>query len=274
MGIVADQEGSQKRHSLFFHLLGECSCAIVAAGIVAPAISIIDKAIIENVSGIRHLKEGIQHGFSSLVFKPAFFFRQPSFLMLWGVYSGTYIVANTIEAFCFHKNKDSFYPKFIGSSIANVTLSVSKDRAFTRMFGKGKPKPLPLPSFVLFGARDSLTILAGFGLPSMISSQLSSNLGIDLKFSQTISQLFVPCAMQFLSCPLHLLGLDLYNRPGLSTLERLSFIRKEYLGTALARVGRIFPAFGIGGVLNIYLRNEFYNHFEGIEAPKGLSKKS
>lgn len=51
--------------------------------------------------------------------------------------------------------------------------------------------------------------------------------------------------------------MDLYNRPGRVGLkERVGFIGKEYVKTSLARVGRIFPAYGIGGVVNTWLRGK------------------
>jgi hypothetical protein len=64
--------------------------------------------------------------------------------------------------------------------------------------------------------------------------------------------------MQFISTPMHLLGLDLYNRPTMNTFtHRISFIGKEYTKTAMARIGRIFPAYGIGGIVNQRLRQHF-----------------
>jgi hypothetical protein len=235
----------------------EWGSALAASAAVAPAISIIDKSIIANASGRQPLLEGIVAGFKTLFTRPGYFVRQPSFIWIWGVYAGTYITANTIEVACEFSQKPAFYPKFIGSSIANVTLSVTKDRAFTRMFGASVPKPLPLPTYGLFATRDSLTILAGFSLPPLIAKELvTKKMVTDIKSAEVLSQLSVPCLMQICSTPMHLLGLDLYNRPGVSTIDRLNFIRKEYLGTALARMGRIFPAYGIGGVLNKKFRHD------------------
>ena len=64
-----------------------------------------------------------------------------------GVYSGTYIVANGIQAFYERKGESAQFPKFVGSSVANVSLSVMKDKAFARMFGTGEAKPLPFRSY-------------------------------------------------------------------------------------------------------------------------------
>jgi hypothetical protein len=62
--------------------------------------------------------------------------------------------------------------------------------------------------------------------------------------------------MQILSTPLHLLGLDIYNRASATGEERKTFIKQEYFKTMLARMARIFPAFGVGGVVNKYIRKE------------------
>ena len=49
-------------------------------------------------------------------------------------------------------------------------------------------------------------------------------------------------------------GLDLYNRPNIGLTERFSFIKTQYVRTAIARMSRILPAFGIGGIINRYSR--------------------
>ena len=221
---------------------------------LAPAISIVDKAIVSNASGLEPLVPSLINGVKTLFTKPVYFFKQPSFLMILGVYSGTYIVANNIEAMCERQQTSPFYPKFIGSSIANVTLSVLKDKAFARMFGKGDPRPLAVSSLGLFAIRDSMTILASFSLPPLISARLQQNYKVDKMVSDTSAQLVTPCAMQLLSTPLHLLSLDIYNRPAVSSSDRVSFIQREYVKTALARIARIFPAYGTGGVVNKYVR--------------------
>lgn len=221
---------------------------------VAPAISIVDKAIVSNASGLEPLVPALINGVKTFFTKPIYFLKQPSFLFIWGVYSGTYIVANNIEAICERSNQSSFYPKFVGSSAANITLSILKDRAFARMFGKGDPRPMPTSSMALFGVRDSMTILASFSLPGIISQRMQDNMGSTKQFADTAAQLITPVSMQILSTPLHLFGLDLYNRSGVSSSDRVSFVKQEYVKTTLARMARIFPAFGIGGVVNKSVR--------------------
>lgn len=236
-------------------MMVEATAATVSALSVAPAISIVDKAIVSNASGLEPLVPCLINGVKTMFTNPIYFFKQPSFLFIWGVYSGTYIVANNIEAICERSNTPALVPKFIGSSAANITLSVLKDKAFAQMFGTGAPKPMPMSSMGLFGFRDSMTILASFSLPDPISKKLQSDLQWSPSFSDKMAQLFTPVTMQIFSTPLHLHGLDLYNRPDVSgTSDRIAFIKQEYVKTVLARMARIFPAFGVGGVINKWIR--------------------
>lgn len=252
-----DVYSKEDKSPLVYRMAIESSAAILSALSVAPAISIVDKAIVSNASGLEPLVPCLINGIKTLVLKPVYFFKQPSFLFIWGVYSGTYVVANNIEAICERSNRSSFYPKFVGSSVANVTLSVLKDRAFAQMFGTGAPKPMPITSMSLFATRDSMTILASFSLPGIISERMQANMGFGKSSADNLAQLITPVSMQILSTPLHLLGLDLYNRDKVnSSNDRIEFIKKEYVKTVAARAGRILPAFGVGGVINKYIRKE------------------
>lgn len=243
-------------------LFSQCFCNYF----VAPAISIVDKAIVSNASGLEPLVPALLNGVKTLFTNPAYFFKQPSFLFIWGVYSGTYIVANNIEAVYERNHESSFYPKFFGSSAANITLSILKDRAFAQMFGTGAPRAMPTSSMALFGMRDSMTILASFSLPGIIAKEMQEKLGTGKTAADTSAQLFTPVTMQIFSTPLHLFGLDLYNRSNMTASERLRFIKQEYLKTTLARMSRIFPAFGIGGVVNKSIRksgNQYLQSYYG-----------
>lgn len=254
--MSASASSSKDKSPLTVRLAVESMAAFLCALSVAPAISIVDKAIVSNASGLEPLIPCLFNGIKTFFMKPIYFTKQPSFLFILGVYSGTYIVANSIEAICERSAQDSLYPKFVGSSAANVTLSVLKDKAFARMFGKGDPKPMPSTSMGLFAVRDSMTILASFSLPPIISKHMQHSMSMDANTSDKIAQLFTPVTMQIISTPLHLLGLDMYNRDGMKAADRISFMKQEYFKTTLARMARIFPAFGIGGVVNKYIRKE------------------
>jgi len=269
---------------VFLRMSVEAAAATLSALTVAPAISIVDKAIVSNASGLEPLVPCLINGVKTLLTKPVYFFKQPSFLFIWGVYSGTYIVANNIDALCERSSRSSFYPKFVGSSFANVTLSVLKDKAFARMFGTGAPAPMSYTSMGLFATRDSMTILASFSLPDIVSQRMQASVGMGKVSADTWAQLLTPVTMQIFSTPLHLHGLDLYNRPHLEAatatgtlpssststaakeappLSRTAFVAKEYVKTVLARMARILPAFGVGGVVNKYIRKSGRDYLVG-----------
>jgi hypothetical protein len=57
----------------------------------------VDKAIVSNASGVEPLVPCLINGIKTFFTNPVYFVKQPSFLLIWGVYGGTYIVANSIE---------------------------------------------------------------------------------------------------------------------------------------------------------------------------------
>lgn len=225
----------------------EATAAAVTAVTVAPIITVMDKSIIAAAAGRERLAAGVVNGFKEMFTSPLTFVRQPFFRWITFVYFGTYLVANNVHNACDMMEVDWQFPKFVSSSATNVGLSLLKDRAFTRMLGTVAPKPLPAASYLLFTTRDSMTIAASFNFPPYVSNALQAQMGMSQAAADFTAQLVSPCAIQFVSAPLHLVGLDLYNNPGKSIGERMSFVGKNYLGTALARVGRILPAFGFGG---------------------------
>ena len=249
---------------------------MTAALAVSPLVSIIDKAITTNASGLEPLVPAVVNGLKTFFFRPVYFLKQPSFLLIWGVFSGTYAVANTVESLAGRSEIDPLYPKFLCSAITNVSLSVAKDYAFARMFGKGPIKPMPRTSLGIFATRDSMTILASFTLPPIIAGELVNKLAFTPKNADITAQLIAPVSMQIFSSPLHIFGLDLYNKAGsdVKLSERLLFIKQEYLKTLMARMSRIFPAFGIGGVLNKQLKrqgHEFIHKLYPYKSSQSLS---
>lgn len=239
-------------------ILSDVLAAGATAFCVAPAISILDQAIVQNASGTKTLSASLKESVASMVKRPATFIRSPAFLLLWGVYGGTYIAVNVATTYC-DKTKATDQQrhmiKFAGVSTVNLGLNVSKDRAFATMFGSGVPRPVPLKSIGAFALRDSMTVFASFNLAPVVAESFAGAEAAAVGSSaRTIAQLVCPVAMQWLSSPLHLLGLNWYNQPG-ATGERLSFVQREYLATAMARSARIFPAFGIAPLINAPLRN-------------------
>lgn len=192
--------------------------------------------------------------FKELVFQPLKYAQRRSFHLVAGVYISTYIAANTTETLCAHNDMDAKLPKFASTSIVNIVVGIAKDRAFTRMYSLRPPSKFPPSTYALFAARDAITIAGSFTLPAIVAKQLQDQ-GYSEESSLNTAQLTLPLAIQFFSTPLHLAGLGLYNNPTFTVQQHLALVSKEYFKSVFARMGRIFPAYGIGGVLNRKLRN-------------------
>lgn len=78
----------------------------------------------------------------------------------------------------------------------------------------------------------------------------------------SIAQFLAPAGIQIFSTPLHLLGLDLYNRKSAAWGERMEKVGKEWGKSTAARMGRIIPAFGVGGVVNRCVRENLMLRLE------------
>ncbi|KAI8818968.1 uncharacterized protein EV422DRAFT_507785 [Fimicolochytrium jonesii] len=256
MSSAVKPAAHHERIPLSYTLAAEASAAFGAAALVAPIITIVDRSIFLNASGTQPLLAGLVSGFKTLFTNPLSLAKQPATLLMFGVYAGTYLTANTIQSVCDYEGWDWFYPKFIGTSIANVGLCVGKDATFTKWFGTGASKPVPWSSYGLYTTRDVMTVFASFNLPPVLAAEMTSSFGISKGTAEVAAQLITPCAVQFISTPLHLLGMDLYNRPDATPPQRRAQVQKEYAKSTAARIGRIFAAFGIGGVANQRFRYE------------------
>lgn len=224
----------------------------------------------ENASGANTLSASLRQSAKSFLLRPqSILFSRPTALIFL-LYTGTYLTANTLDT---ASSTVSGRPaatvtsgpgKFAASSAANVGLCMYKDQVFVRMFGPPgvTPRPVPLPCYALFTLRDCMTIFASFNVPPLLAPYIDSKLSDEMKkrFSgQTTAQFLAPAAVQLFSTPTHLLGLDLYNRPGtaavLSWRDRFETIRSNWLISSAARICRVVPAFGVGGVVNFKVRN-------------------
>ncbi|CAM9456492.1 unnamed protein product [Sphacelaria rigidula] len=114
----------------------------------------------KNASGAMKLGASMKAGFIELLTRPHAFISRPEFRIILGVYFSTYAVANSITSVCVRTASDPLWPRFAATSVVNVTASVAKDAAFTRMFGTSKAKPLPVSTLMLFAGRDCMTIAA------------------------------------------------------------------------------------------------------------------
>lgn len=231
---------------------------------------------------------------------PAGFFSSTPFLLIYTLYTGTYLTANGIDTLSSTLRNQPFstvfadMAKFVTTTTVNMGICVYKDARFARLFGaspqpsppsssssssapspSSRPSPsachpsikqVPKISYSLFCLRDSITIFASFNIPSYIAPKIPDSLASTPGMKAAMAQFACPALMQFVSTPMHLLGLDLYNRqpPGGLNFwsERLPRIRRDYISSSFARMGKIVPAYGVGGVVNVRMRAELMQMLE------------
>ncbi|ORY65159.1 uncharacterized protein BCR38DRAFT_432030 [Pseudomassariella vexata] len=241
--------------------------ASVAASMVAPLIAIIDRSIMENASGRQTIAQSFRNSFQTLLLRPQTMLFSKPVALIFAVYGGTYLTANTLDtATSTLHNKPAPHVtsgifKFASSSAANIGICIYKDQVFVKLFGPtGPPRPVSLPSYALFTLRDCMTIFASFNVPPLLGPALTARMSDEMQkrvSGQTVAQFAAPALVQLFSTPLHLLGLDLYNRPGATGMgweSRWAAVRKNWAVSVAARVCRIVPAFGIGGTVNFKVR--------------------
>ncbi|KAJ5156770.1 hypothetical protein N7492_009573 [Penicillium capsulatum] len=266
----------------------DVASAATAGALTCPLITIIDRCL------------------KSMITRPSGFFLSTPFLLIYTLYSSTYLTANAIDTVTSTLRNQSYSTitpgpaKFIATTTVNMAICVYKDARFARIFGANPPPtsfpepssnasriptpsarttslrpPVPpsLPaaptipkiSYTLFCLRDSVTIFASFNVPALIAPSIPDFVAATPSMKAATAQFACPALMQFASTPMHLLGLDLYNRQppgGLPWTERAMRIRRDYISSSFARMGKIVPAYGVGGVVNVRLRSALMQRLE------------
>jgi hypothetical protein len=286
-------------------LLGDVLVATAVAAGLAPFLTVIDKALVQYSAGSHSVKQSAVQSLTAMVRQPIQYLKGPSFLWMWATYTSTYTTANTLRTITehqehlgttsasrttasIHKNQNKSHSQsqsaqpaaaavyatsamtiFLGTSVVNATASVLKDRAFAKLYGNPAQLKMSVPaaSYGLWMLRDFTTIGSSFILPAYVAGFLQKHSDLSAGSAQQVAQLVTPVAAQLVGGPLHLVGLDCYNRPlsasgGYSTMASKLSERARFLyggvGTVVgARMARILPAYGVGGVWNTRLRNQW-----------------
>ncbi|KAL8732044.1 MAG: hypothetical protein Q9166_002996 [cf. Caloplaca sp. 2 TL-2023] len=261
---------------LHLRIAADAASAVCAAGLVAPLITILDRGIIENASGRSPLMTSISTSSRALLTRPHTFLASRPFRLISMVYFSTYLTANSIDTIAStvtpsaYTHTTSGTSKFLAASTVNMSLCLYKDSQFAQMFrapgnaASALTRSIPKASYALFALRDSMTIFASFNLPPLVAPMLSEEVE-KVVTRGSLAQILAPAAMQISTTPLHLWGLDLYNRPGVSMAERVRQVGRNWAGSTAARMGRIVPAFGFGGVINAKVRRRLMGGLEEAE---------
>lgn len=237
----------------------EVLSGLLSGAAVSPAVSVVDKAIFSNASGRASFSQSFKESVLTVGRHPIQFVRNPSFLWVWSVYSSTYTAFNMATYYTETHDLEHASTSILAvTSSINITMSVLKDRAFSRMFGTTAPRPLPKSSLMCYALRDFITVFGSFTLVQPVAKHLQESFRFEEEQAYNVSQVFCPLFAQLFNTPIFLYGMDLYNKPVASSPERLSFVRQQFWKTFWLRTARIGPAFSLGGVANHWLRQKMH----------------
>jgi hypothetical protein len=262
---------------------------VIATGVtfcVAPFLTVVDKAIVQSAAGNQTLLRSGFESMQGMMRNPVAYLKSPTFLLMWGVYAATYSTANSLKTVAEHQEykqaaqqSSSSASKssqgigfgqigvFLGTTCVNSGTSIMKDRAYARMFGSNSVgAAIPRMSYALWMARDLTVVGSSFILPDLVSGRLAEAYDMDPKAATSLCQLTLPVITQFVAGPLHYMGLDLYNRNLDSKTwkeaiaDRSKSLYRGFTPVVMARIARIAPGYGIGGVYNTRLRDAWRVH--------------
>lgn len=240
----------------------EIACALAASCLVSPLVSIIDRCIVQDISGSAQFMSAVKKATKEMIVTPRRFFGGLSFQLTLAVYFGTYAVANlselALDTARVTDEEDRKTRKVYAASAANISLLAWRDSIFARAYGNAKKHTsTPLRTIGLFAARDASTMYATFYAAPVAAVYLQENFGVEKNTAELGTALGIPAVSQFLTAPLHIHAMDYYNRRTATVMERLATIRAEFSTVAAARALRILPAFGIGSFSNNKFRETF-----------------
>lgn len=241
----------------------EIFSALVAGGLASPLVSIVDKSIVKDITGFVPFMAALKEAFTKMLHQPRAFFTGAPFLLTYAVYAGTYLAANLSElGLDYAKSIDPHERKTVKvafSASANIGLLAWRDSVFARMYAtSAQVTRTPRSVISLFAFRDAATMWATFYAAPQAAQYLQDKHHWNNHMAQISTALVVPAATQIVTAPIHILAIDLFNRP--VARDRWAKIVSEYGKVCLARTMRILPAFGLGSFVNTQIREQFIRH--------------
>lgn len=232
----------------------DMTAAVVAAALVSPFVTAVDKAIAESASGTAKLWASFGGSLRALASSPIKFVRQPAFFYLWVMYGGTYCAANMFTSYEEISKSPKPLAKTSGIFCMNASLSLWKDSAFAKLFGQGPPKTIPPAAYASWWSRDFISMAVIFTLPPICARELNTRFDVDERKADTVCQLALPLMLQPFVAPLHLYGYVAYNAPDASAAEQRAVMRREVWGAIQMRIIRCVPPYCVGAVVNKAIR--------------------
>lgn len=249
----------------------EIGCAAAASALVSPLVSILDRCLVQEITGTKQFASAFADATRSMFSQPRQFFGGLGFRLTFAVYFGTYAVANLSELGLdvrkIEDDESRKNGKVAATAVANVGLLAWRDSVFARVYsGKsslasGPQRATPLRTLGLFAARDMGTMYATFYLAPRAAEYMQHHHGWNQNAAELSAALVIPAAMQVATAPMHIHAMDYYVRPDVSSIgDRLGVVKKEFSTVSFTRGFRILPAFGLGSFSNNKFREMFIQH--------------
>jgi hypothetical protein len=211
-------------------------------------VTIFDRAVIQKVNGsVDSLSGTIKEGFAAAARNPVRVFMAHDNRALFIVYGSTYVTNKSMVATSEYQGWSPLLPVLLTTTVVNTVLGIVKDRYLAQMFGSGIPN-FPNTSYGLFTARDMIIVGSSFNLPPYLSPVLQDQFHMKKGLADTVAQLACPGIAQIFATPIHILGLDMYNRPGITWSERFDGLLDKSLKPLKWRMIRQIYVFGVGSI--------------------------
>ena len=233
------------------------SSAMLVSMPLAMGVTVFDRSVIQFANGSApSLSRAISKGFLAVLRSPMACALGKDNLAVFSVYGSTYVAKNSAEIAADEYGLDKFWTVFLASTLVNSSMGILKDRFLATMFGKG-PTTFPLNSYLNFIARDSIIVGASFNGPQLVSPWLHRETKWSKDICDVVAQLGCPAAAQIFGTPIHMLGLDFYNRPSASLSARIVEAVKSSYAPIGVRMLRQCYVFGFGSLAVKYVNKKF-----------------
>ncbi len=140
--------------------------ASVASVLVSPLVSIVDKAMVKELTGFKPFVASLHEATMKMFTDPRAFITGLPFRLTCAVYLGTYTAANLSHVYSDLKGVENLQErrtmKVACATLANVSLLAWRDSVFARHFSSGPKRAVPWLTVGLFCVRDSATMAATF----------------------------------------------------------------------------------------------------------------
>jgi len=229
--------------------LHEIFAGIASSFIISPIMSIIDLSIIKSQLFKENIGKSISDNIIFYSKNKKNFIKPLSIMNI--VYTSTYCTANLTEFYCKKNNIDYKFPTLIFTSFVNIISISYKELSFNTLLNK-KIIKFPIHCNLLLAVRDMMTINACFIWKKDLINYLDKFMMHNK--SEILASIFLTISVQFVSTPIHILTIDMYEHTNSKMIERFKNIKYFYKSVLSGRVMRTIPAFGVGSFINDMLR--------------------